>query len=114
MSAKRFSSISVATLALLFVAGCQNSTSPAPQAMATPQRAVVVSGGNGGNTTVVFLPSSDPANPVMLSTAGVEECPECKAAAIKYFQTGVLDPKCSRTGAIRTAALLTTPNVGHQ
>jgi hypothetical protein len=101
-------------LALLAIGGlgCQSSTNPAPQAMSSAQRAVIVTGGNGGSTTV-FLPSGDPANPVMLSASGGAVCPECKAAAIKYFQTGVLDPKCARTGATRTAAMGIPPIYGH-
>ena len=93
--------------------GCQSSTTPAPQAAASPQRAVIVSGGNAGNVTV-FLPSDDPANPTMLCTSsGTTVCPECKSAAIKYFQTGVLDPKCSRTGATRTSVVGVPPTYGH-
>jgi hypothetical protein len=69
--------------------------------MPTPQSAVVVNAPNGGSTTV-FLKSPDGGDPIMLSTSGTDVCPECKAAAIKYFQTGVLDPKCSRTGATRS------------
>ena len=97
-----FFSAFLASIAVIGI-GCQSSTTPAPQATASPGRAVIVSGGNGGSTTV-FLPSNDPANPVMLSTSGEPVCPECRAAAIKYFTTGVLDPKCSHTGATRTAA----------
>ena len=94
--------------------GCQNSTTPTPasKAMASPQRAVIVSGGNTGSLTV-FLPSDDPQNPVMLSASGDPVCPECKAAAVRYFQTGVLDPKCSRTGATRTVATGVPPSYGH-
>jgi hypothetical protein len=77
--------------------------------MAAPQRVVVASGGNGGGTAV-FIPSSDPQNPAVYCSDGVTACPECKAAAVKYFTTGVLDPKCSRTGATRTW----DTNVGHQ
>lgn len=95
--------------ALFAVVGCQSSMSSTPRSMVMPQRAVVVAGGNGGSTTM-FLPSSDPKNPVALCSEGTEVCPECKAAAIKYFTTGVLEPKCSRTGAIRTW----NTNVGHQ
>ena len=92
--------------------GCQNSTAPASHAMASPDRAVVVSGGNGGSTTV-FLMSDDPSNPVVLCTSGDPVCPECKAAAIKYFKTGILDAKCSRTGATRSVATGVPPNYGH-
>src|SRR4051812_26091923 len=91
-------------LAAIVGLGCQSSTTPATKAMASPGRAVIVSAGNAGNVTV-FLPSDDPANPMMLCATGATVCPECKAAAIKYFQTGVLDPKCSNTGATRTAVV---------
>jgi hypothetical protein len=92
--------------------GCQSSTLPASPAVTSPQRAIFVSGGNGGST-VVFLPSNDAANPVMLCESGATVCPECKAAAIKYFTAGVLDPKCSRTGATRAVLTGAPPNYGH-
>lgn len=91
-------------IALVVLAGCQtphDTTASAPPAPSASMRALVVSGGNAGNIAV-FVPSSDPANPMMFSTTGAKECPECKAAALKYFQTGVLDPVCSKTGATRT------------
>ncbi len=110
---RRFSiSAAIALIALVVVLGCQSSTAPAPQAMAAPQRAVVVSGGNGPAFTV-FIPTNDPAQPEMLcSSAAATECPECKAAAVKYFTTGVLDTKCSITGALRTD-VTGTPYVSH-
>jgi len=92
--------------------GCQSSNTPPSQATASPQRAIILTGGNGGGT-VVYLPSSDVANPIMLSTSGEAECPECKAAAVKYFTTGVLEPKCARCGATRTVVTGTPPNLGH-
>jgi hypothetical protein len=101
-----------AALALLITAGCQSSPTAPSQAMVTPQRAVVVSAGQSGAMTV-FLPSDDSSNPIALCTAGTDVCPECKAAAVKYFQTRVLDPKCSRTGATRTATTLFSPTFGH-
>ena len=101
-----------AALMLAFLVGCQNSTAPTAS-MATPARAIISSAGNGGSS-VVFLASADPNDPVILCSAGTDVCPECKAAAIKYFQTGVLDPKCSRTGATRTAIVAVPTNVGHQ
>lgn len=97
----RYVATPIAALVAVLVLGCQSSTAPAPMAQAHPEHAVVVTG-NGGSVTV-FVPSSDPANPVVYCSTGTDVCPECKAAAIKYFQTGVLDPKCSRTGATRTA-----------
>jgi hypothetical protein len=106
----------VIALITLVGLGCQSSTPPASQAttasMTSGQRAVIVSGGNAGNVTV-FLPSDDPASPTMLSASGATVCPECKAAAAKYFQTGVLDPKCSRTGATRAVVTAVPPTYGH-
>ena len=108
--------------ALIFIAGCAGSgtqsgslaaAGPGP-AMEPPQQAVVVSGGNSSNGMIVYFRSNDPGRPLMLSTSGAQECPYCRAAAIKYFQTGVLDPKCPMCGATRTATYLVTPNVGHQ
>jgi hypothetical protein len=113
----------VSIFALVLLAGCAgsatqsgSSASAAPgPAMETPQQAVIVSGGNSGNATIVYFRSNDPSKPLMLSTSGAQECPYCRAAAIKYFQTGVLEPKCPMCGATRTAATsLVTPNVGHQ
>lgn len=105
--------VASAALALLFGLGCQSAAPMTAQSMAMPQRAIVVSGGNTGSYTV-FLPSVEPNNPVMFCSAGTEMCPECKAAAIKYFQTGVLDPRCSRTGATRWAVVSVDQTVGHQ
>jgi hypothetical protein len=103
-----------ALLALVSIVGlgCQSSTAPAAPVIAAPQRAVIISGANSGGTTV-FLPSDDLQNPTMLCS-GTAACLECKAAAIEYFTTGVLDPKCSRTGATRTAVTINVPiNGGH-
>src|SRR3984957_7682206 len=104
----------IVALMSLFAFGCQSSTSQMSQTMTTPQKAIVVTGGNGATATV-FLPSSDPTNPVVLCAPGDAVCPECKAAAIKYFQTGVLDPKCSPTGPTGTAAagVPPYPSSGH-
>jgi len=105
--------VAAAALALLALAGCQNSAPTTAQSSAAPQRAIVVTG-NTGNYTV-FLSSVDPNDPVVLCSAGTTTvCPECKAAAIKYFQTGVLDPKCSRTGATRSPIVAVDTSVGHQ
>jgi hypothetical protein len=99
---------------LVSAVGCQSTTKPAPStAAASPQRAVIVSAGNAGPVTV-FLPSDDPSKPTALCASGQETvCPECQAAAAKYFQTGVLDPKCSKTGAMRTAVIGVPPTYGH-
>jgi len=96
----------------LALSGCQSSTPATSQEMRTTQRAVVTSVGNGGSTSV-FIPTSDTATPAIYCSAGAEVCPECKSAAIKYFQTGVLDPKCSRTGAVRTVVTPNPVTLGH-
>ena len=102
----------IAAFLLLVPVGCQTSTTPSSTVAAVPARAVVVTGGNAGSTTV-FIPSSDPSTPVVLCSTGGEVCPECKAAAVKYFQTGVLDPKCNRTGATRAATTVVAENHSH-
>jgi hypothetical protein len=102
MFGKTLKGIVVVTVAMLGQLGCQNSKPTGRETTAYPERAVVVTGGNGGSVTV-FVPSADPANPMALCTEGATLCPECKAAAVKFFQTGILEPKCSRTGAVRTA-----------
>lgn len=105
-------SCAIAACVLLGTIGCQSSTTPSSTSAAMPARALVVTGGNGGSTTV-FIPSSDPSNPVVLCSNGGEVCPECKAAAVKYFQTGVLDPKCNRTGATRAATTIVGQDHSH-
>jgi len=110
--APRIGLIVGSVVALLILAGCQNGSSPSSSSMPTPAKAIVITG-NGGST-VVWVPTADPDQPMMLSTSGsTEVCPECKAAAIKYFKTGVLDPKCSRTGATRTELTVVPQNLGH-
>ncbi len=113
MFMQRTGLVAAAALAMLILASCQSSGPTTAQAMASPQRAIVVSGGNTGNYTV-YLSSVDPNEPVVMCSAGNKVCPECKAAAIKYFQTGVLDPKCSLTGATRSAIVSVDQGVGHQ
>ncbi|MGA2230634.1 MAG: hypothetical protein ABSH22_07015 [Tepidisphaeraceae bacterium] len=105
---------STVALLILIAVGCTQTQTAAPttQAMAAPQTALVVNYPNGGGTTV-FLKSPDNGDPIMLCTAGTTVCPECKAAAIKYFQTGVLDPHCSRTGATRYVTNFVTPDYAH-
>jgi hypothetical protein len=103
---------SAAALLLIVAVGCTSSSAPTTQASATPQNAIVVNYPNGGGTTI-FLRSPDNGDPIMLSTSGTAVCPDCKAAAIKYFQTGVLDPRCSRTGATRVITNYVTPDFAH-
>jgi hypothetical protein len=103
----------VAALSLLAFAGCQSSTPPAPSAAMPSQQAIFIRG-NGGTTVAVFVPTDDPDKPMALLGPGVEPCPECQAAAVKYYKTGVLDPKCSRTGATRSLVTMTPSTTGHQ
>jgi hypothetical protein len=100
-------------LSLLAMIGCQDSAPRSASLPATPQQAIMIRG-NDGTTVAFFLPSDDPNKPRALVGAGSEVCPECEAAAVKYFKTGVLDPKCSRTGAIRSVVTFTPPTTGHQ
>jgi hypothetical protein len=104
----------LAALIALAIAGCQNASPPATEASASapPPRGILVTGGNTG--TVIFLQSDDAAHPTILCSPGTDVCPMCKAAAIKYFQTGVLEPTCSRTGTTRTLLVPATPTNGHQ
>jgi hypothetical protein len=106
----------LAALLALAIAGCQNASStPTTEAsMAGAKHAVLVSGGNSGNGYTIFLQSDDPNNPTVLCSPGMTVCPVCKAAAIKYFQTGVFEPTCSRTGATRTLLIPATPTNGYQ
>jgi len=110
MSAKRISFVAAPVLALLCLVGCSSMSPSSSSAMATPQKAIVITG-NGGS--VVVLPTSDPNNPVMLSTAGADICSQCKEDAIKYFQTGMIETKCPKCGATRTPVVINT-SVGHQ
>lgn len=96
-------------LTIAAVAGCQNSRPADHPVAGIPGGSVIIATGNGGHTTV-FVPTADPAQPAVYCSEGTQACPECTAAAVKYFQTGVLDPQCSRTGAIRSI----DTHVGHQ
>ena len=101
-----------AALALFFTAGCESTSTLPAHGSAEISREIVVSAGQSGQMTV-FLPSSDASDPIALCAAGTQVCPECKAAAVKYFTTGVLDPRCSRSGALRTVSTLLPSSVGH-
>ncbi len=109
----RVAKFSLVALLLIVSAGCESTTPTASHVMSEgPQRAVLVST-NGGSTTI-FLPSNDPKKPLMLCSAGAEMCSECKAAAVKYFEDGVLEPKCPKCGATRTLLAPSTPDIAHQ
>ena len=111
MKFSRLVSTSVITLLLTSMIACNGLSTSSP-ASSSEQRAVLVTGGNGGGTTI-YLPSQDGKNATMLSSGAGKQCPECEAAAFKYFNTGELDPKCSTCGGTRTAFKLPSPNSGH-
>lgn len=114
MSTNRLTTASLALAVMLCVVGCKSSTSDASRAAAMPQRAVVVSGGRQGSPTI-YMQSADPRNPTFYgTTANATECPDCKAAAVEYFKTGVLASTCERSGATRTATTVTTPFGGRR
>ena len=103
MSIKRVFSATAALLLTVLV-GCQSSATTSAQATAATapaNDAVVVNYPNGGGT-VVFIRSANPDDPVCMCSPGTEVSPECKAGAIKYFETGVLNPHCPLTGATWT------------
>ncbi len=81
--------------------------------MAVPQKAIVVNYPNGGGTTIFLPPPAGSSDPIVRCSAGTSVCPERKAAAMKYFQTGVLDSHCSRTGGTRTVTDYVIPSVSH-
>jgi len=110
MSIGRFLFGVTATLLLTVLVGCHNSTATSGETMAASQDAVMVNYPNGGGTTV-FVRTANPSEPMVLCTSGTNVCPECKAAAIKYFETGVLDPKCSLTGGSRSVLTYTPSHV---
>ena len=92
-------------------AGCQNSSKLSGELLVPTQRALVISGGQGGST-VVYIPTADNSDVQMLSTSGAAAiCAQCRADAIKYFQTGVLVPKCAVCGALRTPVNYVPPTV---
>jgi hypothetical protein len=105
---------SVLFLGLLIAAigaGCQNSSKPSGELLVPTQRALVISGGQSGST-VVYIPTVDNSGVQMLSTSGTAVvCAQCRADAIKYFQTGVLVPKCPVCGALRTPVNYVPPTV---
>ena len=94
----------VTLLVAVFAVGCQTN-GPAPATAATPGRAVIASTGNG--TTTIYLPAASGGGVQALSTAGAAApaCPDCAAAAAKYFQGGPLEAKCPVCGANRLAAI---------
>jgi len=88
-------------LVLSLSVGCKSGGEPSSSTMTSPQKAIVISGGNGGGTRI-FFPSQDGKSMETLSTEGTAECAQCRADAEHYFLTGEMAPKCSMCGATRT------------
>ena len=109
MSNRRFLFGATAALLLSVLIGCQNSSATSAQAVADSHDAVVVSYPNGGGT-VVFVRTANPDAPLCMCSPGAEVSAECKAGAIKYFETGVLNPQCPLTGATWTIVNYTQAN----
>lgn len=83
-----------------FVTGCNGSKPAAETTMATPTKALLVTG-NGGAYTV-FIPGEKPGEVAVLASGEMTACAQCNADAAKYFTTGELVEKCSVCGAKRT------------
>lgn len=112
MDAKRVGLIAIGLVVMLNVLACQSMQSGETAAIPSGQKAVLITGGNGGGT-VIFLPSGDSNQVMMLSDGKTPMCADCKAAAIKYFQTGELEAKCPTCGAMRQAFTLPPTGIGH-
>jgi hypothetical protein len=102
-----------AALMLVIALGCQNTAAPGSQATATPPHVIVVNYPKGGGTTIFLPPPAGSSDPVVLCSAGTTVCPECKAAAARYFATGVLDAKCPLTGGSRSVMDYVPSNGAH-
>ena len=94
-----------ALAAAIFIAGCQANSGPAPSASAPATKALVATTGNG--TTTVFIPVAGTHYVSALSSSPAPACPDCEAAAVKYFETGELVAVCPTCHATRT------PLAGH-
>src|SRR5689334_968814 len=101
-----------AALLLMIGNACQNMAASAPD-VRHPVRAIVISGGNGGSTTVYVEDAPDHVE--MLSSPGAKVCAQCRTDAMAYFKTGLLEPKCSECGGMRTPVIWTAtpPTSGH-
>jgi len=99
-------------LVFLFAVSCQSSPTSVSAPVSKSQKAVFISGGNGGGYTV-FVPGDTPGQVVTLSDGKSPACADCKAAAMKYFETGVLEPKCPTCGATRSAFTLRDFGTNH-
>jgi hypothetical protein len=111
MRTNRISIVLAAALAFAF-AGCQSLQPAGTSQTLAARKAVVITGGNGGGTTI-YLPSDDGKDVVLLSDGKSAACPDCKNDAIKYFQAGKLEPKCSSCGATRSVLTQPQSSPGH-
>jgi hypothetical protein len=107
----KYASIVLLAAITFFLAACGGLQSGTTPTVSNGSRAVVVSGGNGGMTTI-YLPSEDGRDVVMLSNGKSPACKDCQAAAKKYFLTGELEEKCPTCGGTRTVFSVPS-NTGH-
>jgi len=91
----------VGALLLSLAVGCTTSKPAADAPSMVPTKAIVITGGNGGATAVI-IPGDKPGEVAVLASGDMKACAQCKADAIKYFQTGELVAKCPVCGATRT------------
>src|SRR4051812_26684714 len=85
-----------ASLLALTVVGCQSSP---PATVAAPQKAVLISSGQG--TTTVYVPAAN-GGVATLASNKVEKCPDCEKDVAEYFKSGHLAATCATCGATRT------------
>ena len=84
---------------LAAAAGCHGSGA-ASTSMATPQKAVLITTGNG--TSYVVLPTTDNSGVQRLAAdAPGPVCKQCEEDSLAYFRNGVISPKCPVCGASR-------------
>ncbi len=98
MSAFRSTVALVGLVCVMFVVGCQPTTSAPASAPMGVSKAVLVNGGNGAS---VFYLTTD-GSVHSMSTDGAKKCQKCEDDAEAYFKTGKIDPVCSACGAKRS------------
>jgi hypothetical protein len=101
MSFTRIPKLGIPVLLLMAAIGCHGSDTTASTSMATPQKAVLITTGNG--TSYVVLPTTDGNGVQRLAADGTPApaCKQCEDDALAYFKTGVISPKCPTCGASR-------------
>ena len=101
MSSTRILKLCIPVLLLMAAIGCHGSNTTSPTAMATPQKAVLITTGNG--TSYVVLPTTEGSGVERLAADGTPapSCKQCEDDALAYFRTGVISPKCPICGASR-------------